>query len=95
MSEIKIGKWTVDPEGANDGDLHIDCEMGSVIIKVNEDGISADIWAPGMPDGPAASCWAARGDLEKDEDSEADSRCPHEMFHSGAGACPQCGRGAE
>ena len=26
---------------------------------------------------------------------ESANRCPHEMFYSGAGACPQCGRGAE
>lgn len=27
---------------------------------------------------------------EPDED-----RCPHNMFYSGAGACPQCGGGAD
>lgn len=26
---------------------------------------------------------------------EFDPRCPHGKFYSGAGACPECGRGAE
>ena len=27
--------------------------------------------------------------------NQDEGRCPHAMFYSGAGACPQCGRGAE
>lgn len=27
--------------------------------------------------------------------AKSEDRCPHGMFFSGAGACPQCGKGAE
>ena len=101
MSETKFGQWTVDPNGADDGDLVVDCGMGSVILKVNEDGMSVDIYPLHIVDEPVASVWASAADLRAPNDAEfiesqkPDNRCPHGMFFSGAGACPQCGRGAE
>ena len=43
----------------------------------------------GMP--PHASTTVARGTGRV---VTVEDRCPHELFYSGAGACPQCGGGA-
>lgn len=56
-------RWRVDDVSFTDTQIAVDCPLGSVMLTWNEDGISADIFPLFIADGPAASCWAAVGDL--------------------------------
>jgi len=63
MSAFNVGYDYTD-----DGQLTVDFPLGSVIITYNEDGVSVDIYPLHPSDGPAASCYAVKADLESDEE---------------------------
>ena len=50
------------------GHLSIECETCMIAIVKNEDGVSVDIYPLDETEGPAASCYALKADLEPIEE---------------------------
>ena len=62
------------------GQLSVECETCSIVIVKNEDGVSVDIYSLHEADGPAASCYALKADLEPIEETcgYCQGNCPSE-----------------
>ena len=69
LGNVGIGPFSLDLACSDHDALHVDVEgLGTVVVKVNEDGVGVDVYPHHTLEKPVASCWVPVADLTRPED---------------------------
>lgn len=82
LENVGIGPFSLDLACSDYDALHVDVEgLGTVVLKVNEDGVGVDVYPHHTLEEPVASCWVPT----------ADFACPEEPAFMRAETCREQG----